>query len=137
MKDFRRKAIRLSVEIMHWMESILAIVAVFCVGYGIFIIVISVPDFMSHGVVKFHKTFETVLGDILLLVVGIELALLLVNRKIELLVDLLFFVVARKMLVQVNQMYELVVGVVALAGLFAIRKYLLICEECKESTDDN
>ena len=137
MKDLRRKIIRLSVEIMHWMESVLAVVAVLCVGYGIFILVISVPDFMSHGIVEFHKTFETILGDILLLVIGIELAILLVNRKIELLVDLMFFVVARKMLVQVDQVYELVVGVVALAGLFAIRKYLLICEECKEVTDDN
>jgi hypothetical protein len=68
--------------------------------------------------------FEEVLSSILLLVVGVELAILLVRRTPESLVEVMFFVIARKMLIKTDTFYQLLIGVVALAGLFAIRKYL-------------
>jgi hypothetical protein len=73
---------------------------------------------------------EGILSDILLLVVGIELAGLLVHRKIELLIEIILFVVARKMLISTYGSTEILLSVVALAGLFAIRKYLLVCPGC-------
>jgi hypothetical protein len=38
----------------------------------------------------------------------------------------MFFVIARKMLIKTENFYEILIGVAALAGLFAIRKYLEI-----------
>jgi hypothetical protein len=55
---------------------------------------------------------------------GIELAILLVRRTPESLVEVMFFVIARETLIKTGPFYELLIGVVALAGLFAIRKYL-------------
>jgi hypothetical protein len=72
-----------------------------------------------------RKTIEEVLSDILLLVVGVELAIMLIRRRPEDLVDIIFFVIARKMLIRTGGFYELLIGVVALAGVFAIRKYLM------------
>jgi hypothetical protein len=71
-----------------------------------------------------HTSFEEILSDILLLVVGIELALMLVRRTPEALIEVMFFVVAWKILIKADTFLDLVIGVVALAGLFAIRKYL-------------
>jgi len=71
-----------------------------------------------------HTMFEGVLSDVLLLVVGVELAIMLVRRTPESLVEVMFFVIARKMLIKTDEFYELLIGVAALAGLFAIRKYL-------------
>jgi hypothetical protein len=59
-----------------------------------------------------------------LLVVGIELALMLVRRTPEALIEEMFFVVARKMLITAGSFLDLIIRVAALAGLFAIRKYL-------------
>ena len=71
-----------------------------------------------------HTAFEEVLSDILLLVVGVELAIMLIRRTPESLIEVMFFVIARKTLIKTENFYDLLIGVVALAGLFAIRKYL-------------
>ena len=70
--------------------------------------------------------FEDVLSDILLLVVGIELAIMLVKRNPTSLVEVMFFVIARKMLIKTETFIDLLIGVTALAGMFAIRKFLIV-----------
>ncbi|MBU0466405.1 MAG: hypothetical protein KKF39_01875 [Nanoarchaeota archaeon] len=49
----------------------------------------------------FYHNFERVLSDTLLRVIEIELAILLIKRRSENVVELMFFVVARRMLVNV------------------------------------
>jgi len=112
-------------EILHWMGILVAALAVVIVVMGTVSVIMNVGglwgDLMESGV---HTVFENVLSEILLLVVGIELAILLVRRTPESLIEVMFFVIARKMLIKTGAFYELLIGVVALAGLFAIRKYL-------------
>jgi len=112
-------------EILHWMEILVAALAVVIVVMGTVTVIMSIGglwgDLQQGGV---HSVFENVLSEILLLVVGIELAILLVKRTPESLIEVMFFVIARKMLIKTGAFYELLIGVVALAGLFAIRKYL-------------
>ena len=48
----------------------------------------------------FHTTFEDLMADILILVIGVELAIMLVRRTPESLVEVMFFVIARKMLIK-------------------------------------
>ena len=78
---------------------------------------------MSAGS-HFYESFESLLSNILLIIIGVELAILLVRRSPESLVEVMFFVVARKMLVKSHSIWDLVIGVAAIAGLFAVRKYL-------------
>ena len=68
--------------------------------------------------------FEDILSDVLLLVVGIELAIMLIRRTPESLIEAMFFVVARNMLIKTETFTDLLIGVVALGGLFAIRLFL-------------
>jgi hypothetical protein len=60
---------------------------------------------------------------------------MLIRRTPESLIEVIFFVIARKMLIKTDHFYELLIGVAALAGLFAIRKYLQRTPE-STSTDD-
>jgi hypothetical protein len=60
---------------------------------------------------------------------------MLIRRTPESLIEVIFFVIARKMLIKTDHFYELLIGVVALAGLFAIRKYLQRIPE-RASADD-
>jgi len=110
---------------LHWIEVLLACLSLAYVLIGFFILLFEIPETTtligSHGV---HGTLEEILSDILLLVVGVELAIMLVRRTPESLVEVMFFVIARKMLIKTDNFYEILIGVIALAGLFAIRKYL-------------
>ena len=112
-------------EILHWMEIVVAALAVVIVVMGTLSVIMNVGglwgDLQENGV---HTVFEEVLSEILLLIVGIELAILLVRRTPESLIEVMFFVIARKMLIKTGAFYELLIGVAALGALFAIRKFL-------------
>lgn len=110
---------------LHWFEVGMAALTVLFVCLGVWYLLRELLHFDSMiADVGLHVGFEELLSDILLLVVGIELAIMLVRRTPESLVEVMFFVIARKMLIKTDHVYELLIGVAALAGLFAIRKYL-------------
>jgi len=69
--------------------------------------------------------FERVLSITLNLVIGVEFAKMLIKHTPESVVDVLLFAIARQMVVYHERTLDLLIGVVAIAGLFAIKKYLL------------
>jgi len=81
-----------------------------------------------------YKLFEGLLAHILLLVIGLELAMMLVNHTTSAVIEVMLYAVARKMLIYTHSTYEMLAGVIALAGIFVIRKYLY-CSEIGKITD--
>ena len=124
-RPMQRRILSTFSVLLHWFEVGLAVLSVVFVILGIVVLLGEVTHFselVHQG--SLHAVFEGVLSDVLLLVVGVELAIMLVRRTPESLVEVMFFVIARKMLMKTDEFYELLIGVAALAGLFAIRKYL-------------
>ena len=112
-------------ELLHWVEVVLAAISVAFVAVGVLYLLAELLHFREAiEQSNLHSSYEELLSDILLLVVGIELALMLVRRTPDALIEVMFFVVARKMLIKSDSFWDLILGVAALAGLFAIRKYL-------------
>jgi len=109
---------------LHLIEVFLAIIVIAVVIVGLIVLLQSVAHTRLQGGEGFPHMVETILSNILLLIIGIELAILLIRRTPESLVEVMFFVVARKMLIKSDSVYDLLVGVAAIAGLFAVRKYL-------------
>ena len=110
---------------LHWFEVCLAVVCVIFALMGVVYLLGEITHFQALiGEDGLHGALEELLSDILLLAVGIELAIMLVRRTPESLIEVMFFVIARRMLIKTDAFHELLIGVAALAGLFAIRKYL-------------
>lgn len=68
-------------------------------------------------------TYRIFLEYVLYLAIGVELARLLVDYSLDTLVELLAFVIARKMLLIDGNFTQLLIGVIALVALFASRHY--------------
>ncbi|MFQ5432791.1 MAG: hypothetical protein ACE5EN_09845 [Nitrospinota bacterium] len=116
-------------------EKLLAALLLVLVIWGMGILILSIPwIIIPENMITFHKVLEQVLSDVLLLVVTLELAIMLVYRKIEYLLDIMLFVIARKMLIGATASLDIAIGVAALAALFAVRKYLLLCPGCTITT---
>lgn len=58
--------------------------------------------------------------------IGLELAIVLIRHTTESVLQVIIFAVARKVLIFAESSFEIAIGVAALAGLFAVRKYLLL-----------
>ena len=66
------------------------------------------------------------LAQALSLVVGVEFVKMLCKHTAETMVEVLMFAIARQMVVEHQGSFETLIGVVAIAILFAVRKYLLL-----------
>lgn len=75
-----------------------------------------------------YTQFEAFLSQGLLLVVGVELVVMLTLHTPTAIIDALLFAISRKLLVagKTTGMQDVLLGVLAVAVLFAIRKYLFV-----------
>lgn len=70
--------------------------------------------------------FTNFLAKSLSLVVGLEFVKMLCRHTADTLVEVLMFAIARQMIVEHLSTFQTLIGVIAIAILFAIRKYLLL-----------
>ena len=115
-------------------EKILAAVVLIAVFLGTIDVLRLIWD---TYIVNFDKIIQydqlnDMLGQILLLVVGVELVVMLSLHMPGALIEALLYAIARKMLLipKKEGMLEILLGVVAIAGLFMIKKYLIDCKTC-------
>ena len=81
--------------------------------------------------------FTRFLADTLALIVGLEFVKLLTRQRAVDLIEVMQLAVARQMIVEHLSMKEIIIGVTAIAILFAARKYLFLKEsEAKELHED-
>ena len=75
--------------------------------------------------------FNEFLGNILTLIIGVEFVKMLAKHTAENLLEVLMFAIARQMIVEHLDMIDTLIGIISIAIIFAVRKYLLL-----KSTDD-
>lgn len=72
------------------------------------------------------EQFTQFLGNALTLLIGVEFVKMLAKHTAENLLEVLMFAIARQMVVEHLNMTETLIGVVAIAVIFTVRKYLLL-----------
>ncbi|MEE8483158.1 MAG: hypothetical protein V3S46_01060 [Nitrospinota bacterium] len=120
-------------RVLRILEKILALFMVLVVAWGVVMLLMSVKwGVAPANYSEFHVIFKGILSDLLLLVVAVEFAMMLIYHRIEYIVEIMVFVVARRMLLETGGMIDILGGVAAFAGLFAVRKYIMICPGCEQ-----
>lgn len=73
-----------------------------------------------------YDLLTSFLGHALLMAVGVELVVMLINHTPGSIIEVLLFAIARKILIGSKGMTDFILGILAIAGVFAIRKYLFV-----------
>ena len=112
----------------YYLELLLAM-------FVIIAILISVLDLVKYLIlivktnpVDTYEIFQKFLGHVLLLVVGVELVIMLISHATSSVLEVVLYAIARKMLIYSDKMLDFLLGVAAIAAVFAIRKYLFTKE---------
>lgn len=71
-----------------------------------------------------YSNFHNFLGHLLLLVIALELVIMLIKQTPESILEVLTLTIARKLLISATTFLELLLGIIALVGIFAIRRFL-------------
>lgn len=109
-----------------WLETIFAVFVIISVIIGGIELFHYVRIILFAQPPDIYNMFRDMLGYLLLLVIGLELALMLIRHTPGSVIEVMFFAIARKILIYTTETYEFLIGVVALAGLFAIRRFLFV-----------
>lgn len=129
IKEKNIKSKKRILKIAHFFELILAAVILVAVVLGTF----DTGRIMYHNYIENfnqpvnYDLLKSMFAQILLLVIGLEIAIMLAMHLQSALIEVLLYGIARKMLLipENNGMSEILLGVIAIGGLFLIKKYLI------------
>ncbi len=112
-------------KVVHIIELVIA--SIIIIG-----IIIGLIDLMRYFFLLFdaqpeasYDIFQSFLGLALLLIVGAELIHMILYHSTEALLELILFVIARKMLIYSTNVIDLVFGTIAIALVFFTMRFLV------------
>lgn len=128
-------------KIAHVFESFLTIIILVGIFLGSIDVLKELCEtfvFNKDGFLS-YENMNSFLGQVILLVIGLELVIMLTLHSTKALLEVLVFAIAHKLLLlPKNQgMDQLLLGIIAIACLFAIKKYLLTPDALKPDVSMN
>ena len=121
VKEYLRRKVAFFASVIEIAISIIVLIAIVIAGIQVVREVFSLA-----GDPKAHEGFTVFLGHAFNLIIGVEFIKMLAKHTAENLLEVLMFAIARQMVVEHLNMAETLIGVGAIAVIFAIRKYLLL-----------
>jgi len=111
-------------SVVHQITSVIELVLIAVLIAGIAIQLLKVPEMLglSGGVFELHNLISYVAT----MVITVEFIHVIISRNFGSIIEILLFAIVREMVIYERTMPELLIGVVCIAGLFAIRKFLSV-----------
>lgn len=112
-------------EVSHYLEMTLSLILMVAMVFFALSLIGEIPGFVSSKIDNDHL-FELVLSRAMSLAVGVELIKMLSKPSPATVIEVLLFALTRQLIVDHPNMTDFLLGIVAVAILFAIRRYLFI-----------
>ncbi len=128
-------------NISRYAEIALSMIILLVIALAGFRLIMEVAD--TSVMSMDTEFFSTFLSQALSLVVGVEFVKMLCQHSAQTVVEVLMFATARQMVVEHLGPAETLLGVLSIAVLFAIRKYLMTdnddmnAHNCLKNTEEN
>lgn len=107
-----------------WLEIALAVFILITVILSAKDLVMLAYEVITTEASASYELLQGFLSYLLLLVVGLELALMLIKHTPGNVLEVMLYAVARKMLIASTNVVDLLIGVIAIGIIFAIDKFL-------------
>ncbi|MGN0292952.1 MAG: phosphate-starvation-inducible PsiE family protein [Lachnospiraceae bacterium] len=120
----RKKLNDLIINIARYTEIFMSCIITCVIIIMIFNLIIHLPETLSTTIE--NDAFNQFLSSALGLVVGIEFVKMLCNYTSETVIEVLMMATARQMVVEHLSPINTLIGTIAIAVLFAIRKFLIV-----------
>ena len=121
-RDIQDRVYKLAICIETFFAIVIAIVIVLLAVK--LITIIFQPGFFVD-----EESFSNFLKNALGLVVGVEFVKMLVRHTMDNVVEVLIFAISRHLIVYHLEIWEIFIGVLCMAILFAIRKFLVVSSD--------
>lgn len=123
-KDLLKKIEKIMTKLILWIEVLLAVFIIITILASIKDIVVLICNIVTTEPNASYGILQGLLSHILLLAVGLELAIMLITHTPGSVLEVILYAVARKMLLTSSDSISMLLGVLSIAIIFAVDKYL-------------
>ena len=110
---------------IHWFTSLIMIVLTLVIVAGVLVSFSRIPG-LFKGILNGSKdSLLNLLEYAAEVIIAIELIYVIIAQNLESVVEILMIAFTRELVIRSWDMWEIMLGVVVIAGLFAVRKYLI------------
>lgn len=109
-------------------------IRVFEIGLSIFIVIGIFFEGIMHANRLWNVTFEgelqsfhIFLDNVLMYIIGLEVAMMFVKREPNIMMDILIFAIARKMIIDTSKGFDFMFGAFAILILYIVKCYGISC----------
>lgn len=110
---------------IHWVTSaIMVFICIVIIG-GILVSFIRIPNYFEDLINREPGSLLTLLEYAAEIIIAVELIYVIIAQNLESIVEILMIAFTRELIIGNWEMWEILLGVAVIAGLFAVRKYLM------------
>lgn len=117
-------------QLTRILEFVISIAIIIAIGISMITLVDGLKNLFFHSLEK--DSFQNFLAIAFNILIGIEFIKMIFKYNLNTVLEVLLFAIARQLIVEHTTVFENLLGVVSIAILFIIRKYLFIPELDKE-----
>ena len=114
---------------IHWITSYLEMALTILLIVGILASFIHVPELLGNILSENYSFLLNLVNYVATIIIAIELIHVLNSQNLESVIEILMLAFTRELVIREWQMWQLLIGVGCIAGLFAIKKWLFNTEE--------
>jgi len=118
----------------RYMEIIISVIILIAVAVSMITIADGIRELLAHPLDR--DAFRKFLAIAFNILIGIEFLKMIYNYNVDTVIEVLLFAIARQLIVEHTSVLENLMGVISIAILFLIRKYLFIPELDKAKKKD-
>ncbi|MEN8077620.1 phosphate-starvation-inducible PsiE family protein [Clostridioides difficile] len=119
MKKFIREQV---LKVVDMLETIIGVLLAVCIAISVVYLIFDITSMFSNN--NTLDAFTDYLSIAFNFVIGIEFIKMLCKHTPETVIEVLLFAIARQLIVEHMTIFQNLIGVIAIAALFATRKYL-------------
>ena len=119
MKKFIKEQV---LKVVDTLETIIGVLLAICIGISVIYLIFDITSVFSFR--NNLDAFNDYLSIAFNFVIGIEFIKMLCKHTPETVIEVLLFAIARQLIVEHMTIFQNLIGVLAIAALFATRKYL-------------
>ena len=110
---------------IHWFTSLIMLVLTVVIIAGVLVSFVRIPGIIKGILDGSRESFLALLEYAAEVIIAIELIYVIIAQNLESVVEILMIAFTRELVIRSWDMWEIMLGVAVIAGLFAVRKYLI------------
>ena len=110
---------------IHWVTSIIMILLSVVLICGVLVSFVDIPKHFAAIVAGKPDALLGLLEFAAGAIIGIELVYVIIAQNLESVIEILMIALTRELLIRYWELWEIVMGIIGIAILFAVKKFLL------------